>query len=244
MSEFVEFPKIARFSRECVITEKIDGSNAQIIIAPYHEPEIGMVHDCEKFPHVARVGGLAIGAGSRSRYIHHVTGDNFGFSAWVHAHAEELIALGEGRHFGEWWGSGIQRGYGLLKGAKRFSLFNVARWHQADKEPYISATADLRQPPKLSTEAPACCHVVPVLYRGDFQTTAVDLCLTNLRELGSKASPGFMNPEGVVVFHTASGQMFKKTIEKDAEPKSRHVPRVTVEQPVAAPAVESVVGNG
>jgi hypothetical protein len=29
MNEFVEFPKIARLSREMIITEKIDGTNAQ-----------------------------------------------------------------------------------------------------------------------------------------------------------------------------------------------------------------------
>jgi len=30
--EFKEFPKIARLSRECIITEKIDGTNASILI--------------------------------------------------------------------------------------------------------------------------------------------------------------------------------------------------------------------
>jgi hypothetical protein len=29
---FAEFPKMARLSRECIITEKIDGTNAQILI--------------------------------------------------------------------------------------------------------------------------------------------------------------------------------------------------------------------
>jgi hypothetical protein len=32
--EFAGFPKIARLSRECVITEKIDGTNAQIAGQP------------------------------------------------------------------------------------------------------------------------------------------------------------------------------------------------------------------
>jgi hypothetical protein len=31
-NEFAEFPKMARLSRECIITEKIDGTNAQICI--------------------------------------------------------------------------------------------------------------------------------------------------------------------------------------------------------------------
>jgi hypothetical protein len=29
-----------------------------------------------------------------------------------------------------------------------------------------------------------------------------------------------MNPEGVVIYHTASGQLFKKTIENDEKPKN------------------------
>jgi hypothetical protein len=36
---------------------------------------------------------------------------------------------------------------------------------------------------------------------------------------GSKAAPGFMKPEGIVVFHVAGNVGFKKTIEKDEEPK-------------------------
>jgi hypothetical protein len=79
---------------------------------------------------------------SRSRWIT-PDDDNFGFAAWVEANRDELLTLGPGRHFGEWWGSGIQRGYGLPKGEKRFSLFNVSRWGES---------------------RPACCHVVPVLY--------------------------------------------------------------------------------
>jgi len=29
---FVEFPKIARFSRDVIVTEKIDGTNAQVYV--------------------------------------------------------------------------------------------------------------------------------------------------------------------------------------------------------------------
>jgi hypothetical protein len=77
-------------------------------------------------------------AGSRSQYITPER-DNHGFARWVQDDADELWALGEGRHFGEWWGSGIQRGYGLQKGEKRFSLFNVARWaDDRDREKFAS----------------------------------------------------------------------------------------------------------
>lgn len=177
--EFVEFPKLPRLSRDVIVTEKIDGTNAQIWIS-------------DDLTQVV--------AGSRSRWIYPNNGnaeDNFGFATWVEANRAELLKLGPGRHFGEWWGSGIQRKYGLTE--KRFSLFNVSRWEN---------------------ERPACCHVVPVLYRGLFSTDYIDSILHDLRENGSAASPGFMNPEGIVVFHIAANIGFKKTIHKDEVPKS------------------------
>ena len=179
MSEpkFVEFPKMARLSREIIVTEKIDGTNAQIWISD---------------------DGTEIRAGSRSRWLTY-SDDNFGFAKWVLDHRDELLTLGPGRHFGEWWGSGIQRGYGLPKGEKRFSLFNVSRW---------------------ADERPACCHVVPELWRGEFSTVAVEAALCVLAEKGSLAAPGFMKPEGVIVFHVAGNFGLKRAIEKDDQPKS------------------------
>jgi len=103
--DFVAFPKIARLSRECVISEKIDGTSAQILITDDGQ----------------------IKAGSRSRWLT-PENDNFGFAAWVADNKEELLTLGVGRHFGEWWGEGIQRNYGLKE--RRFSLFNTIRWHR------------------------------------------------------------------------------------------------------------------
>lgn len=173
MIEFAGFPKIARLSREVIVTEKIDGTNAQILI-----DEDGSIR-----------------AGSRNRYLT-LDDDGFGFARWVKEHEDELRQLGPGRHFGEWWGSGIQRRYGLSE--KRFSLFNVSRW-LADR--------------------PACCHVVPVLWRGLFDTAEIQACLDGLRTNGSAASPGFMKPEGVVAFHIQGNVGFKKTLDKDDEYK-------------------------
>lgn len=169
LPEFKPWPPIPRLSRACVITEKLDGTN-------------GIVH-------VSEDG--AVTAGSRSRWVT-PEDDNYGFAAWVRDHADELRGLGPGYHYGEWWGQGIQRRYGLTE--KRFSLFNSGRW---------------------SSERPACCHVVPVLYAGVFTSTAVDECLERLARDGSVASPGFMNPEGVVVFVPAAKSMFKKTLGGD-----------------------------
>lgn len=171
--EFVEFPKMPRLSREIVVTEKIDGTNAQV--------------------HITEDGRIL--AGSRTRWIT-PEADNFGFAAWVEANKADLLTLGPGSHFGEWWGAGIQRRYGLSE--KRFSLFNVDRW------------GEIR---------PACCSVVPVLYRGIFCTRKIDDQLDSLMRCGSVAAPGFMKPEGVVVYHIAGRLGFKKTIEKDEVPK-------------------------
>lgn len=198
---FEEFGKIPRLSRECVVTEKIDGTNAQVFIVAGSDAPEAVTLPSEFAPFViAASGGMLMFAGSRTRLIAPQV-DNYGFAAWVTAHADELWALGPGRHFGEWWGSGIQRGYGLPKGEKRFSLFNTSRWN--------------------TETAPACCHVVPVLYRGVFSTEVVGTQIERLRVMGSVAAPGFMSAEGVIVYHVAANSYFKKTLDKDSEPKGR-----------------------
>lgn len=187
---------MARLSREVIISEKIDGTNAQILIA--------------------EDGQMLVG--SRTRWITPEQ-DNYGFARWVIEHREELLQLGPGRHFGEWWGSGIQRGYGLTNGEKRFSLFNVARWCLAGETPQRIVTADPRIE-KYQDVLPACCHLVPELRRGIFTTDMCESALHELREHGSLAAPGFMNPEGIVIFHVAGNVGFKKTIKGDGIPKS------------------------
>lgn len=184
---FEPFPKIGRLSKNATIMEKIDGTNAQIALEPASNNELAG-HRAEHV--LAVVGGLAIYAGSRNRWLK-LGDDNFGFAKWVYDHAEQLVSLGEGRHFGEWWGQGIQRGYGLTE--KRFSLFNPKRWN--DQNP----------------NRPACCHVVPVL--SVCPLWGVDAWMDTLRENGSYAAPGFMNPEGVVIFH--EGNQYKRTFEYD-----------------------------
>lgn len=177
MNEFKEFNKIPRLSRECVVTEKIDGTNASITIT--------------------EDGQFLIG--SRTRYIT-IGDDNHGFAKWATENKEELMKLGIGTHYGEWWGQGIQRGYNIKE--KRFSLFNTNRWSDDEIRP-------------------KCCHVVPILYQGIFNTIEIENCIMRLRVEGSIASPGFKKPEGVVVFHTAGNLYFKKTLEHDEIPKTQ-----------------------
>lgn len=204
--EFEEFPKIARLSRDIVITEKIDGTNAQVLITdkelyseamkaqgktPYWSVE------CQKNGTII-YNDLLIRVGSRTRYLNHQE-DNFGFWKWVSENASEISKLGPGRHYGEWWGHGIQRNYGLTE--RRFSLFNVGRWNKDN--------------------VPKCCSVVPTLYMGVFSTVHVDHIMDSLADVGSRAAPGFKDPEGIIIYHTASRQLYKKTLENDESPKSK-----------------------
>lgn len=174
--DFVEFAKIPSLSRECIITEKIDGTNGVVCIG-------------EDGTFLVR---------SRNRWITPEQ-DNYGFARWAYDHKDELMMLGPGWHHGEWWGQGIQRKYGLTE--KRWSLFNTSKWSDGSVRP-------------------ACCHVVPIVCSGVFSTEMVDRAITHLREHGSLAAPGFMQPEGVVIWHEAARMFFKKTLEKDEQPKS------------------------
>lgn len=207
--EFAGFPKVPRLRRDVIITEKLDGTNAQICIVPFGPITFeGPNVDYSGAIDVDFDRGLVLFAGSRKRYIH-PGNDNFGFARWALDHAEELYGLGIGRHFGEWWGKGIQRGYGLDE--KRFSLFNTGRW---------TDRPGLGNEVLLKEIAPACCHVVPVLYSGSNGIDYAVRCrLSELETFGSAAAPGFMNPEGIMVYHTAAGHSFKVTIKNDEEPK-------------------------
>lgn len=224
MSGFQEFQKMARLRRDMIVTEKIDGTNAQIFIATEADVEVWPMERGRAI--ATNNADLWMFAGSRSRWIT-PDDDNFGFARWAVEHADQLFALGAGRHFGEWWGSGVQRGYGLPKGEKRFSLFNVSRWAAHGTEPQPIQSVAPRQfkangdGVKLQDVAPACCHVVPVIFRGPFSTVEIENCLQQLAVDGSLAAPGFMKPEGVVAFHVAGNFGMKRTIEKDDEPKGK-----------------------
>jgi hypothetical protein len=176
--EFEAWPKIPRLNRGMIITEKIDGTNAAVVITEDGE----------------------VGAQSRTRLITPEQ-DNYGFAGWVDRNREALaLTLGPGRHFGEWWGAGVQRRYGMQE--KRFSLFNTHRWGGTDLPAAL---------PGLDT--------VPVLYQGQFSQEAIDGTLERLHGYGSAAAPGFMDPEGIVVFLPAARQMYKVTLKGDGAPK-------------------------
>lgn len=200
--EFEAFPKIPRMSRDIVITEKLDGTNASIFIGQGVGP-LGAL--AQKDGVWMAKDDLWMVAGSRTRWIC-PSDDNYGFAVWARDNADELFGLGVGHHFGEWWGRGIQRNYSQPE--RHFSLFNTGRWARLGCEPLDGQTI-----------APLCCSVVPTLYRGLFGQAPIEKAVTELRIYGSRAAPGFMDPEGIVVYHTAAGQMFKKTLKGDGQPK-------------------------
>lgn len=197
MEEFRGFRKIPRYNREVIVTEKIDGTNASIYIGENGE----------------------FNTASRKRWIT-PEDDNHGFSKWAHAHKDELMTIGPGHHFGEWWGSGINRGYGLKGDDKRFSMFNVSRFCVHGATPATVPTEDPRVS-RVQLVLPPCVGLVPVLWSGLFSDFDLRIVLDVVRELGSSVVTGYMNPEGIVIYHTAGNLMFKATLEKDDEPKSK-----------------------
>jgi hypothetical protein len=210
ITEFTPFPKIPRLFRRVFVTEKLDGTNACVVVP--EDPTQPVL------------------AQSRTRFIT-PEADNYGFADWVSGHETGLRNLGPGRHFGEWWGAGINRGYGLEE--RRFSLFNVSRWDSKlfgilDAERMAREAANWRQKNKPAPDAlvlvaprefvwpPKCCSVVPLLGIVEaFDMDRIQELADVLRRLGSIAAPGYNNPEGIVAFHERAGQLFKFTFDGD-----------------------------
>ena len=187
---FEPFQKITRLKRDCTITEKIDGTNSQIVF------------DTD--------GNVLVGSRKREIWPEGTEGkpkgcDNVAFARWVYENKEALFDfLGEGRHYGEWCGGKIQRGYGVHE--KHFLLFNTSRFGEGSQEiPETLKSVGLGS--------------VPVLYNGPFTTTAVDEAMIELKDHGSYFADGFVNPEGVVVYHHALRSYFKITFEHDDKGK-------------------------
>ena len=135
---------------------------------------------------------LEIRAQSRTRFIY-PGDDNFGFAAWVETNKSELIEkLGVGYHYGEWAGTGINSGEGLKE--KFFILFDF--WKFPPERP-----------------VPTGCKVVPVLYQGHIDLEEIEKAMNDLKITGSKLSPGFMRPEGIVI--TLNGTRYKKVFEAE-----------------------------
>jgi len=166
--EFKSWEKIPRENPFTVtISEKIDGTNACIIIAD----------------------GKIVGVQSRKRLIT-PEDDNYGFAGWTDRNKDELISLGDGYHYGEWAGLGIQKNPHALD-EKIFFLFNTFRWN--DNNP----------------NKPGCCQVVPILFQGELTPEKIPELLAELKEAASSDE----TPEGVVVYYHAFRKYTKHTIK-------------------------------
>lgn len=202
---FNRYPSLSRFSQGWTITEKIDGTNSQIVIDRLASADDGVYRDQAVAVLDRPLGegeednpynNLYVFAGSRNRLITPES-DNMGFARWVRDNAAVLAdTLGEGRHYGEWWGQGIQRGYGLRE--KRFSLFNAIRWQ--------------------NVALPDGVYTVPAFVLNGYLDNPGEsalVAMNRLKEEGSLAAPGYDNPEGIVMYHRASDTGFKKTFDYD-----------------------------
>ena len=167
--EFKPFGKIPRENPLLVtITEKIDGTNACIVIKD----------------------GEVVGVQSRKRFIT-PDSDNFGFASWVNEHKAALLALGDGYHYGEWAGPGIQKNPRNLKD-RRFFLFNVFKWGE-------------HNPP------PVGCEVVSVLFNGELSKDTLEDIMISLYDRAIEYE-GY-TPEGIVIYHHASRSYSKHTFK-------------------------------
>jgi hypothetical protein len=197
--EFKSWPSIPRLSKEKVtVTEKIDGSNSCVRIRPFNIDD-----DRANQVDTVSIDGdqYTIWAQSRKRLLQPVKEkDNFGFARWVYDNAHSLVGvLGSGDHYGEWWGLGIQRGYGLKE--KRFSLFNAPRWYETLH--HTEARSEI-----------ANLYIVPTLFAGQFYDLDVTGLRDDLDQNGSKAVSGFKS-EGMVVYLRELNASYKVLLENN-----------------------------
>ena len=171
MADFKGWPKTPRFTGLTVtITEKIDGTNSCFVV---EDGEIVLVQ-------------------SRNRVIK-PGDDNFGFAFWVHENKEDLSKMGDGYHYGEWAGPGIQKNPHELE-EKTFFYFNTFRPQET-------------LPPQIKQ--------VPILYQGEFSNTVLDRVMDELANGGSVVGPG--KAEGVIIYFHDSRHHMKYTFNNNQE---------------------------
>lgn len=156
-SLFVPWPKTPRGGAIAgIITEKMDGTNACVIVQD----------------------GKVVGVQSRRRMIT-PEDDNYGFAAWVEENKEELGTLGDGYHYGEWVGPGIQKNPHNLE-QKEFYLFDTMRFCVGRQTP------------------PKCVKVVRELYVGPIDDWIIESEMVHLAERGEDLD---YKPEGIIVYY-------------------------------------------
>lgn len=175
---FEAWPKTKHLDKvlgSVMVTEKIDGTNACIVFDG----------DGEMFVQ------------SRNRIITPAQ-DNAGFAVWAYRNQEELFhILGQGRHYGEWWGQHIQRRYDMKHNV--FSVFNVNRFYKTGPDGLDSASTRA-----ASTSLDGYVTAVPQVYYGEYGTEEMWDAIAPLRGGVSLAAAmqgvEFKDPEGVCFY--------------------------------------------
>ncbi len=174
MIEFKKFQKIGRGDALPImvtITEKIDGMNACVVIKD----------------------GKIVAVQSRNKFLN--ASDGTGLFEWAHNNSDELAIMGDGYHYGEWAGPGIQKNRHGIEG-KNFFLFNTYRWGGGKN--------------------PVCCAVVPVLYEGELEATTIQRCMDYLmvNTVAQQTPAHPANPEGIVVYYHFFDKYTKHTFKE------------------------------
>jgi hypothetical protein len=212
LDQFKEWPKIPRLRGPMVVTEKVDGNPAQVTIRLLGKGDTWMLRtDLDTVVTIDNADSFAVRAGARRRWVAPGREDVFGFAQWTRGHARQLVEqLGVGRHYGEWYGAGIQRTYGLDH--RRWALFNTKRW--------MTNRSVLADPIIALQREGVAVDVVPILYAGQWSSQAVEECLEDLRVHGSllAASSGW-SAEGVVVYHATSHHLYKVHLSHEPVPQ-------------------------
>ena len=179
---FKEWPKTPRYEDSNItFSEKIDGTNSCIIVE----------------------NNSIVGVQSRNRLITRES-DNMGFANWVYDNQEELASLlGDGYHYGEWWGLGIQRRYNMER--KVFSLFNAHRWKGLFNAPAGQMLVDVVPSYTVHLNDGASMDALIAKAKEYFMGNSI---------AAAKYGKEFSNPEGFVMYHDRSQQLYKFPINK------------------------------
>jgi len=197
--DFIKYPKTARWGSPFDITEKLDGTNAAVLIRPVDLSTDEYMFPVNEWLIWSKGKMYAVAAQSRTRIIT-PEDDNYGFAQWVEDNIDTLVAdLGPGTHYGEWWGAKIQRAYGLTNGQRYFSLFDVNRYDNIRVEGALTDGLD----------------IVPIVIEGEvFDSKALLEAESVLRTYGSLAAIRFDRPEGFVVHWHHNGMRLKYILDK------------------------------
>ena len=210
-SLFKSFKSIENIDRlDVYITQKIHGTNAQILI----EEDLTLKDShCESLNYDPTPYGIfsnatyinldstkkITGIGSRSRWLEY-DDDNYGFCNFVLENENEFLKLPAGRYYGEWCVKGINSGEGLSD--RKFVLFN----------PYL----------KLESLPPQTV-LVPLLFEGKIRAAdlndVINDTFSSLKQNGSSLCPGFMEPEGIVI--SIDNKLYKKVFKHENKPIER-----------------------